>query len=520
ILWNTNPFLQYSKNNHARMNSDYQNKTFDISEQIKSWDTLKLSIATAIEKLNPGNIRCTRNKLLRLNIVRGKGLFCRFILNAQLESPETTHMYATLVSYVNLQFPNVVELLLIRYINVFKNAYKYKQEYRYKSPILFLMFMINHNVAKDWLAMDIIKLLIPSLTVQSMEMIEVIFKECGKKLYSNPLNKLDLKHTFGVLQFISQEARIDSKVQRLARIIITKYRDHNKHEQYFGLVDPFKQYTHLLKLNCEYDGQYELDYFAPDLDYMSNDIIYENNIKQALKSKCKNVYHFSKDDYDEMADDEDEHESETNNCSLSSNIAIKKTIKLIINLNLSAYEIVTELMQIKLKPGQEMKLCLIYLDCCFENSVVYNRFFGDIIQCFCIMNDLVVESLECIFMQSFPIIHLYNPNKLVNFAKFFAQLLYSDSISWKVFTTVRLTESETTYSSRVYLKTMFNELIKYMGRDNVKERILCPSLQTSFIGLFSFNTRGNFHLCNQFFTDIGFPNLIAEFRESLRGIPV
>jgi len=50
-----------------------------------------------------------------------------------------------------------------------------------------------------------------------------------------------------------------------------------------------------------------LDYFAPDLDYMSNDIIYENNIKQALKSKFKNVNHFSKDDYDEMADDEDEH---------------------------------------------------------------------------------------------------------------------------------------------------------------------------------------------------------------------
>jgi len=64
---------------------------------------LKLSIAAAIEKLNPGNIRCIRNKLLRLNIVRGKGLFCRFILNAQLESPESTNMYATLVSYINLQ---------------------------------------------------------------------------------------------------------------------------------------------------------------------------------------------------------------------------------------------------------------------------------------------------------------------------------------------------------------------------------------------------------------------------------
>lgn len=210
---------------------------------------------------------------------------------------------------------------------------------------------------------------------------------------------------------------------------------------------------------------------------------------------------------------------------MSSNIAIKKTIKLIVNLNLSAYDIVTELMQIKMKPGQEMKLCLIYLDCCFENSVEYNKFFGDIIQvniklkyiiyfikyyaniyytisitihityirrsplkchnhifsyvysifqCFCIMNDLIVESLEFIFRQSFLIIHLYNPNKLINFAKFFAQLLYSDSISWTVFSTVQLTESETTYSSIIYLKIIFNELITHMGRDNVKERILCP----------------------------------------------
>lgn len=60
--------------------------------------------------------------------------------------------------------------------------------------------------------MDIIKLLIPSLTVQSMELIEVIFKECGEKLYSNPLNKLDLEHTFDILQIISLDSRIDIKV--------------------------------------------------------------------------------------------------------------------------------------------------------------------------------------------------------------------------------------------------------------------------------------------------------------------
>lgn len=45
-----------------------------------------------------------------------------------------------------------------------------------------------------------------------MEMIELIFKECGRKLYSNPQNKLDLKYTFDMLQIISEDAWIDLKV--------------------------------------------------------------------------------------------------------------------------------------------------------------------------------------------------------------------------------------------------------------------------------------------------------------------
>jgi hypothetical protein len=51
-----------------------------------------------------------------------------------------------------------------------------------------------------------------------------------------------------------------------------------------------------------------------------------------------------------------------------------------VNLKLPPLDIALELMQIKLKPGQEMKLCLVYLDCCFEHSIIYNTVFGNIIQ--------------------------------------------------------------------------------------------------------------------------------------------
>ncbi|XP_025196645.1 pre-mRNA-splicing factor CWC22 homolog [Melanaphis sacchari] len=510
-----------SGKNYANMNVINENNAVNPTEQRINWSYLKFSIETAIEKLNPGNIRFTRNKLLQLNIVRAKGLLCQAIINAQSASLHCTNMYATLVSFINLEFPNVIELLLIRCICTFTNAHKFKEEDKYMQPILFITFMINHKVAKDGLAFDIIKLLIKSPTIHSMDMIKVILKVCGKKLKLNLQNELDLKYMFDTLENISQDKQIDKSVQCLAKTILTTYRDNFKDdEQQFDLVDPRKQYTHLLSLNSEYDPQYELDSFKYDLDYKSNEIIHRTNIRSVLKSKRK-VYSFAKYDFDEMADDEDEFESETNMFSLSSNISIKKTISIMVNLKLSSLDIALELMQIKLKPGQEMQLCLTYLDCCFENSVVYNKFYGSILQNFCCMNELIVESLEIIFMQSYPIIHNYNPNKLVNLAKFFAQLLYSDSISWKVFSSVRLIESETSYSGRAYLKTIFKELIIHMGHDNLTKRILDPSLQTSVIGLFPFfNNHHSSRLCDYFFADIGLHDLTNQFIESFRGTPV
>ena len=52
-------------------------------------------------------------------------------------------------------------------------------------------------------------------------------------------------------------------------------------------------------------------------------------------------------------------------------------------------------------------------------------------------------------------IHRFETNKLRNVAKFFAHLLYSDGLDWGVLEYIKLTETDTTSSSRIFLKILF-----------------------------------------------------------------
>jgi len=84
----------------------------------------------------------------------------------------------------------------------------------------------------------------------------------------------------------------------------------------------------------------------------------------------------------------------------------------------------------------------------------------------------MIGSLEMMFSRVLPIAHLSKPHSIKNIAKMFAQLLFSNSISWNTFSAVRL--AETSHCGRTYFKELFKSLILFMGRDALKERILDP----------------------------------------------
>ena len=89
-----------------------------------SWEALKKSINGLINKVNISNISIIIQELLQENIVRGRGLLSRSVLQAQSASPIFTHVYAALVAIINSKFPQIGELILKRLILNFRKGYR------------------------------------------------------------------------------------------------------------------------------------------------------------------------------------------------------------------------------------------------------------------------------------------------------------------------------------------------------------------------------------------------------------
>jgi pre-mRNA-splicing factor CWC22 len=79
-------------------------------------------------------------------------------------------------------------------------------------------------------------------------------------------------------------------------------------------------------------------------------------------------------------------------------------------------------------------------------------------QRFCLLHSKWAELFEDCFQKQYALIHRLETNKLRNVAKLFAMLLYTDAITWGVLSDIRLTEDDTTSSSRIFIKILFQVL--------------------------------------------------------------
>lgn len=61
------------------------------------------------------NIKAILPELFSENLIRGRGLFCRSMMKAQMASPAFSSIYAALVAVVNTKFPEIGDLLLNRW---------------------------------------------------------------------------------------------------------------------------------------------------------------------------------------------------------------------------------------------------------------------------------------------------------------------------------------------------------------------------------------------------------------------
>lgn len=258
-----------------------------------------------------------------------------------------------------------------------------------------------------------------------------------------------------------------------------------------------------------------------DPNFAENEEKYKNLSKELLGSDDESGSGSgSGSDSDSDSSDEDDEEKEKKTIEIidqtETNLtALRRTIYLTIHSSLDFEECAHKLMKMQLKPGQEGELCHMFLDCCAEQRT-YEKFYGLLAQRFCVINRLYSEKFEEIFKDIYETTHRLDTNRLRNVSKFFSHLLHSDSIGWNALDCIKLNEDDTTSSSRVFIKILFQELAEFMGIKKLNGRLAEPTLQEYFTGIFPRENPRDTRFSINFFTSIGLGGLTDDLRDFLK----
>lgn len=228
-----------------------------MAYQRLAWEALKKSIHGHINKINVGNIGIIIKELLKENVVRGRGLLCRSVIQAQAASPTFTNVYAALVAAVNSRFPNIGELLLKRLVIQFKRGFKRNDKSICISSASFIAHLVNQRVAHEILALELLTLLVETPTDDSVEVAIAFLKESGQKL--TEVSSKGVNAIFGMLRNILHEGQLDKRVQYMIEVMFQVwkdgFKDHPALIEELELVPEEEQFTHLLMLDDATDPQ-------------------------------------------------------------------------------------------------------------------------------------------------------------------------------------------------------------------------------------------------------------------------
>ena len=218
-------------------------------------------------------------------------------------------------------------------------------------------------------------------------------------------------------------------------------------------------------------------------------------------------------------------------------INLRRVIYLTIMNALNYEEAVHKLLKVQIKEGQEVsflyprfvcsglgsrfpqiELCKMIIECCSQERS-YSTFYGLIGERFCRLNRVWFDCFEEAFREYYETIHRYETNRLRNIARFFGHLIASDAVSWNVLDCIKLTEEETTSSSRIFIKIMFNEVSESMGLKTVAERFKDPEVRMSCRGMFPLDNPKDTRFSINYFTSIGLGAITEDMREHLKVCP-
>ncbi|KAF5858857.1 pre-mRNA-splicing factor cwc22 [Aspergillus alliaceus] len=488
--------------------------------QRMAWEALKKSINGLINKVNVSNIKFIVPELFGENLVRGRGLFCRSIMKAQAASLPFTPIYAAMAAIVNTKLPQVGELLLNRLIVQFRKAFKRNDKAVCISSTTFIAHLCNQQVVHEMLAAQILLLLLHKPTDDSVEIAVGLTREVGQHLeeMSGPIALA----VFDQFRNILHEADIDKRVQYMIEVLFQvrkdRYKDNPAVKEELDLVEEEDQITHRVGLDDEIETQDNLNIFKYDPEWEDHEEAYKKLKAEILGEGSDDEE--DEDETDESSDEEAEEERQMDIKDQSNTdlVNLRRTIYLTIMSSIDFEECCHKLMKISLPPGLEPELPSMIIECCSQERT-YSKFYGLIGERFSKINRLWCDLFEAAFAKYYDTIHRYETNRLRNIARFFGHMLSTDAIGWHVMSVIHMNEEETTSSSRIFIKILFQDLGEHLGLPKLQERMRDEILRSSFEGLFPTDNPRNTRFSVNYFTSIGFGILTEDMREHLKNIP-
>ncbi|KFG86202.1 cell cycle control protein (Cwf22) [Metarhizium anisopliae] len=489
--------------------------------QRMAWEALKKSINGLINKVNTANIKHIVPELFAENLVRGRGLFCRSIMKAQAASLPFTPIYAAMAAIVNTKLPQVGELLIKRLIMQFRKGFKRNDKSVCLSSTTFLAHLINQQVQHEMLAGQILLLLLHKPTDDSVEIAVGLCREVGQ--YLEDMQPSISVAVFDQFRNILHEADIDKRTQYMIEVLFQvrkdKFKDHPAIKEELDLVEEEDQITHRAELDGEIDVQDGLNIFKFDPNWEENEEAYKK-LKAEILGEGSD-YEDDDEGDDESSEDEEEEETKAMEIKDQSNadlVNLRRTIYLTIMSSADPEEAVHKLMKINLPAGQEPELPSMIVECCSQEKT-YTKFFGLIGERFAKINRLWCDLFEQSFAKYYDTIHRYENNKLRNIAQLFGHMFGVDALGWHCLSVIHLNEDETTSSSRIFIKILFQSIVEEIGLPKLRTRMTDETLRPNLEGIFPKDNPRNIRFSINYFTSIGLGALTEEMREYLQNMP-
>ncbi|KAG6007159.1 pre-mRNA-splicing factor cwc22 [Claviceps maximensis] len=495
--------------------------------QRMAWEALKKSINGLINKVNTANIKHIVPELFGENLIRGRGLFCRSIMKAQAASLPFTPIYAAMAAIVNTKLPQVGELLIMRLVMQFRKGFKRNDKSVCLSSTTFLAHLINQQVQHEMLAGQILLLLLHKPTDDSVEIAVGFCREVGQ--YLEDMQPSISVAVFDQFRNILHEADIDKRTQYMVEVLFQvrkdKFKDNPAIREELDLVEEEDQITHRVELDGEIDVQDGLNIFKFDAEWEDHEGAYKK-LKAEILGEGSDYEDDDEGDEDDSSGDEDGDDGEEaqtkameiKDQSNADLVNLRRTIYLTIMSSADPEEAVHKLMKINLPAGQEPELPSMIVECCSQEKT-YTKFFGLIGERFAKINRLWCDLFEQSFAKYYDTIHRYENNKLRNIAQLFGHMFGVDSIGWHCLSVIHLNEDETTSSSRIFIKILFQSIVEEIGVAKLKARMADDVLRPNLEGIFPKDNARNVRFSINYFTSIGLGALTEEMREHLQNMP-